>query len=100
MVGLARGFLAAGAAAAVVSLWRVDDASTAALFSCMYGHLVQGVSVPRALRLAMLSLACRGTSQHGSETDVAGDHHPEWKGPMHWAGFQVVGASTHLPLAP
>lgn len=84
----------------MVSLWRVDDASTAALFSCMYGHLVQGVSVPRALRLAMLSLACRGTSQHGSETDVAGDHHPEWKGPMHWAGFQVVGASTHLPLAP
>jgi CHAT domain-containing protein len=39
VVGLARGFLAAGAAAAVVSLWSVHDASTAALMDKMSQYL-------------------------------------------------------------
>jgi len=50
VVGLARGFLLAGAAAAVVSLWSVDDGSTAALMEQMYRHLVEGCTVPQALR--------------------------------------------------
>ena len=57
VVGLSRGFLLAGAASTVVSLWSVDDGSTAALMQSMYRHLVEGFSVAQALRLAMLSLA-------------------------------------------
>jgi hypothetical protein len=58
-VGLARGFLLANASAAVVSLWSVDDGSTAALMRNKYKHLVEGRTVPQALRLAMLRLARR-----------------------------------------
>lgn len=48
-VGLARGFLAAGASATVVTLWSVDDGSTEALMKHFYKHLVSGVIVARAL---------------------------------------------------
>ncbi len=59
VVGLARGFLLANASAAVVSLWSVDDGSTAALMRIKYKHLAHDrkLTVPQALRLAMLSLA-------------------------------------------
>jgi CHAT domain-containing protein len=98
VVGLARGFLLAGAAAAVVSLWSVDDGSTAALMEQMYRHLVEGCTVPQALRLAMLRLARRpAINQHVSEQDVADGLQEAWKRPMHWAGFLVMGASTRLP---
>jgi CHAT domain-containing protein/tetratricopeptide (TPR) repeat protein len=59
VVGIARGFLLANASAAVVSLWSVDDGSTAALMRNKYKHLVEGCTVPKALRLAMLHLARR-----------------------------------------
>ena len=52
-VGLARGFLLAGAAASVVSLWSVDDGRTAALMERIYQHLVEGCKVPKALRLPL-----------------------------------------------
>ena len=42
VMGLSRGFLFAGAAATVVSLWSVDDGSTAALMKQMYKHLKYG----------------------------------------------------------
>jgi CHAT domain-containing protein len=98
VVGLARGFLLAGAAAAVVSLWSVDDGSTAALLEQMYQHLVEGCTVPQALSLAMLRLARRpAIDQPVSEQDVADGLQEAWKRPMHWAGFLVMGASTCLP---
>jgi CHAT domain-containing protein len=50
VVGIARGFLLANASAAVVSLWSVDDGSTAALMRNKYKHLVEGCTVPKALR--------------------------------------------------
>jgi CHAT domain-containing protein len=98
VVGLWRGFMLAGAAAAVVSLWSVDDGSTAALMEQMYRHLVEGCTVPQALRLAMLRLARRPSiDQPVSEQDVADGLQEAWKRPMHWAGFLVMGASTRLP---
>jgi CHAT domain-containing protein/tetratricopeptide (TPR) repeat protein len=100
VVGLARGFLAAGAAAAVVSLWSVDDGSTAALMQQMYQYLgsIKGCTVPQALRLAMLRLARRpALDQPESEQDVSDGLQEAWKRPMHWAGFLVMGASTCLP---
>jgi len=101
VVGMCRGFQLAGAAAVVVSLWSVDDGSTAALMQQMYRHLVKGLTVPQALRLAMLHLACRPAPENALESvepSSAGGLRVEWKRPMHWAGFLVMGASTRLPL--
>jgi CHAT domain-containing protein len=106
-VGLARGFLLANASATVVSLWQVDDGSTAALMECMYTHLVQGCSVTQSLRRAMLLLACRphplqaephdfSATSTSRGADVADGLEEEWTRPMHWAGFLVVGADTYL----
>jgi hypothetical protein len=95
VVGIARGFLLANASAAVVSLWSVDDGSTAALMRIKYTHLAEGCTVPQALRLAMLRLARPRDSLIAE--DVADGLEEEWKRPMHWAGFLVVGAATRLP---
>jgi hypothetical protein len=89
VVGLARGFLLANASAAVVSLWSVDDGSTAALMRIKYQQLAQGCTVPQALRLAMLRLARPRESLIAE--DVADGLKEEWKRPMHWPGFLVVG---------
>jgi hypothetical protein len=122
VVGLSRGFLLANASAAVVSLWSVDDGSTAALMRIKYAHLAKGCTVAQALRLAMLRLARRpqqklGQKQtrdraagaapaplsHASQTSEASqDGHCDeldeaWKQPFHWAAFLVVGATTSLP---
>jgi len=108
VLGMGRGFQMAGAATVVVSLWSVDDSSTAALMQQTYRHLVDGRTVPQALRLAMLRLARRpalhqpapGDQETGTITDtadVADGLQEAWRRPMHWAGFLAMGASTCLP---
>ena len=53
LIGLARGFLHAGADRVVASLWEVDDRASAALMGRFYQALLQrGVSAPAALREA------------------------------------------------
>ena len=84
VMGLARGFLFAGAAATVVSLWSVDDGSTAALMKEMYKHLKDGRTTAQALQLAMLHLLESGRDSR-------------WRQPLYWAAFLVVGANTRLP---
>ena len=79
----------------------------------IYKHLVRGLTVPQALRLAMLCLARRpatdqkpsrvvesvaDSEQDGEEVDFKGHVAETWQRPMHWAGFLVIGASTRLPL--
>jgi hypothetical protein len=88
VVGLSRGFLFAGAAATVVSLWSVDDASTSALMKQMYKHLKFGRTTAQALRLAMLHLL------HGHKKSSRSS---KWRLPLYWAAFLVVGANTRLP---
>ena len=100
VVGMGRGFQMAGAAATVVSLWSVDDSSTAALMEQTYRHLVDGLTVPQALRLAMLRLARRPAPENAlqsEELSSADGLRAEWKRPMHWAGFLVSGRQ-HTPL--
>ena len=67
VVDLARGFLFAGAAAIVVSLWKVHDGSTAALMEEMYKHLGDGRTTGQALRLAMLHLL-QGPAESGRDS--------------------------------
>ena len=75
-IGLARGFLGAGAAALVVSLWNVHDASAASLMSDFYNALTSDATrhTPAALRSAQLAAA------------HAGVH------PYFWAPYVAIGA--------
>ncbi len=74
MVGLVRGFLHAGAASLVVSLWPVHDTTTADLMGEFYAAFRRGEPTPAALRTAMLRVRAA---------------HPH---PYHWASFVLVGA--------
>jgi CHAT domain-containing protein/tetratricopeptide (TPR) repeat protein len=56
LIGLARGFFAAGAPSLLVSLWRVDDATTAALMTGVYQRILDGEGVASALRAAQCEL--------------------------------------------
>jgi CHAT domain-containing protein len=55
-VGMVRGFLYAGAASLVVSLWTVDDESMTHLMTKFYSHWLAGHSKVEALRHAQLEL--------------------------------------------
>jgi CHAT domain-containing protein len=81
LIGLARGFLYAGAATLVQSLWRVEDGSTARLMERFYRNLRQGQLKGASLRAAQLSLLAEGLP------------------PYFWAPFQLVGDAGPLALA-
>ncbi len=73
VLGLARGFLHAGAPALVVSLWPVQDEQTALLMTAFYSRLHDGQRVADAMRGAQLALR---------------EHHGN---PFHWGAFTVTG---------
>jgi CHAT domain-containing protein/tetratricopeptide (TPR) repeat protein len=75
LLGLARGFLYAGTPSLVVSLWTVNDRSTAQLMRCFYRGLQSGLSKSRALRDAMV------------EVKASFPH------PYYWAPFVLMGKS-------
>jgi len=75
LLGLARGFLYAGTPSLVVSLWTVNDRSTAQLMRRFYEALHRGASKTRALQEAIL------------EIKAAFPH------PYHWAPFILMGKS-------
>lgn len=56
LMGLARGFFAAGAPSLLVSLWTVDDAATAQLMTYFYQALLTGIGPAAALRSAQCQL--------------------------------------------
>lgn len=82
LVGLSRGFLHAGASALLVSLWPVNDRSTAELMIRFYRGLRQGGSPDERLREAMRSLR---------------EERPE---PFHWASFVLIGRGEAFPEKP
>jgi CHAT domain-containing protein/tetratricopeptide (TPR) repeat protein len=73
ILGLVRGFLAAGATSLVVSLWAVNDRATAQLMTAFYQQLQAGVAPRAALREA--TLATRRDYEH----------------PYFWAPFVLIG---------
>ncbi len=76
LIGLTRGFMHAGAARVVASLWPVDDLATAELMTRFYrGMLKEGRPPAAALRAAQLEMA-RST---------------QWRAPYYWAGFVLQG---------
>jgi CHAT domain-containing protein len=76
LIGLSRGFLHAGAATLVQSLWRVEDESTARLMGDFYRALRAGRTKGAALREAQLARLAERPAH-----------------PYLWAAFQLVGAA-------
>ena len=76
LVGLTRGFMYAGAARVVASLWQVDDVATAELMRRFYrGMLKEGQRPAAALRTAQVEMWREGV----------------WRSPYYWAGFVLQG---------
>lgn len=76
LVGLTRGFMYAGAARVLVSLWDVNDRATAELMMRAYrGMLNKGLRPAEALRAAQLELS----------------RQPQWRAPYYWASFVLMG---------
>ncbi len=84
LVGLPRGFLYAGVPRVVVSLWNVNDASTAELMTDFYTHLADGEPPSAALRQAQLKMMRskeRGAPYYWAPFIFLGD----------WQGTEVSG---------
>jgi CHAT domain-containing protein len=76
LIGLTRGFMYAGAARVLASLWSIEDRPTADLMASFYrNRLRQKLSPAEALRRAQL--------------EIAGQ--PGRKSPYYWAGFSLQG---------
>lgn len=77
LIALTRGFMHAGAARVVASLWKVDDAATAALMAEFYKEMFANGKRPAA--------ALRDAQIHISR------QHRRWQDPYYWAGFVLQG---------
>jgi CHAT domain-containing protein/Tfp pilus assembly protein PilF len=75
LIGMSWAFFVAGCPTTVVSQWKVETASTAALMVAFHRELRAGRGRAAALQRAMRSLLAR----------------PGWRHPFYWAGFAVVG---------
>ena len=80
---MSRAFLYAGADSVLISLWNVNDASTAELMTLVYRNLARGLRRDAALRTAKLQLM-RGPQS-------------TWRHPYHWAPFVLLGDSAPAP---
>ena len=76
LVGLTRGFMYAGAARVVVSLWNVNDKATADLMTKFYEKMLkQGQPPAAALRAAQVEMW----------------NQKQWQSPYYWAAFTMQG---------
>jgi CHAT domain-containing protein len=76
IVGLTRGFMYAGAARVVASLWRVDDAATSEVMKLFYrGMFNRGLRPAAALREAQVEIWKQD----------------RWRSPYFWAAFTLQG---------
>jgi len=73
ILGLARGFLSAGANSLVLSLWTVSDEATTELMKDFYENLQRGASVSASLRLAQVNFIKRNSH------------------PYFWSPFALIG---------
>ncbi|MFC3738237.1 CHAT domain-containing protein [Paractinoplanes deccanensis] len=101
-IGLPSGFLYAGAAAVLGTLWKVNDESASYLITRFYeNHFANGQSSPAQalanaqqwLRDSSVDELHRFAKRFGlpSVAGVPHGHHP-FADPVHWAAFVIVGA--------
>ena len=75
--GLTRGFMYAGAARVVASLWKVDDEATAELMKRFYTYMIEKKMPPsKALKEAQLDISTLKE---------------KWRPSFYWAGFVLQG---------
>jgi CHAT domain-containing protein/tetratricopeptide (TPR) repeat protein len=89
VIGLPRAFLAAGARTLLVSLWAIEDKSTAALMKTFYEEVKRSRGdAAHALALAQRAVlaAGRGVGTHRAA------------GPLTWGAFEVIGVSR-VPIS-
>ena len=77
LLGLCRGFFAAGSRTLAVSQWNADDKMTAKLMLKFYQELTSGKPVNQALRTAQLAIKTEASH------------------PYFWAGFTITGQPTY-----
>ncbi len=75
LIGISRAFFYAGASSLIVSLWPVEDESTALLMKSFYGHLGAGMNKSHALQQAKIDLI--------RSTDAKRD-------PFYWGPFVLI----------
>ena|SRR5215211_7178049 len=75
LTGLAQAFLQAGARSLIVSLWNVEDSSTASLMTAFYSAYRGGADKAQALSQAMTHVR----------------EHEEWQHPFYWGAFVLMG---------
>jgi len=78
-IGLANGFLIAGAETVLSTLWRIDDTVAPRFMKALYGALIKRESVAAALRRAQLSLLAD----------------PKTADPYYWAPFILTGRAEN-----
>lgn len=88
LLGLMRAFLYAGAASLMLSLWAVEDRSTAQLMSAFYDQLSSHETKGAALRAAQLQFI------HGWPDAALSA--PAYRHPYYWAPFFLVGDNGPL----
>jgi len=100
LTGLSRAFIYAGAEGIIVSLWKVDDNSTAWLMKRLYYYIDKGYHIGEALAKAqndLITLGTGGEIKDFSEPDNRLLFNPEDKkrghllNPYYWAPFIYVG---------
>jgi CHAT domain-containing protein len=80
LLGLARAFFAAGAASLLLSLWAVEDGSTAEFMRNYYSALKAGATKASAL-------------QHAQAAFIQDERYSH---PYYWAAFELMGDTGHL----
>jgi CHAT domain-containing protein len=78
IMGLMRAFLYAGSRSVIVSLWNVEDESTATLMATLYSHVAKGLPLAEALRRA--------------KEDLRKYRDGRFAHPFYWAPFIIFGS--------
>jgi len=81
-MALARGFMYSGVPSLVISLWKVEDESTAVIMKSFYKYLKEGYSKDHALRMSKLDYLKTADNIGAS--------------PYYWSGFINIGNKDPL----
>ena len=106
LVGLSRAFIYAGAPAVVVSLWKVEDATTAWLMTRFHQYLIAGSDMAEALTAAQRDLITRQfdatkvkvrglkdvVMDESIMKTLQGQQARSLRNPFYWAPFILIGA--------
>ncbi len=82
VISLAHSFMYAGCPSVVMSLWKIDEKSSAEIITLFYKHLASGASKSEALRAAKLEYLQKAP--------------PELNHPYFWAGMTLIGDDAPL----